>query len=455
MLFNPSRPRTRAKRLSSTNLILIGGEILRGLSFCLVVVLLASAIALTGTSSGIGASSNHLSPAASLHRIAPTTVYPFLPNFKVTDGSSPYKYQVEPTMVINRSGTVFAGWKETDGPDAAGSRAGPSPSTDHGPTWAPIINPGNHGSVLGAIVDTFGNNTVYLTWWDFSRSDILFESSTDGGSTWSPVLRVNDRAGSASGGFPQYPLPAMNVDKQTGAIYVSWADSRNGNPDIYFANSTDGGKTWGTNHRINDNTDSSQQYMVDLAVDGTGKVHAAWEDRRNGNWNIFYSNSTDGGQTWNTNVRVSSEDTPGTLDRPGDYFALEAGPNDYVYVVWTDGRGPDYDIYYARNPGFPVATVTATTSPVGLPVTVDGVTSPSPVQFNWTIGSSHSLGVAATIPAGSGTRYAWDSWSDGGAITHTIVATADETFTASFVKQFQATVGQDPAGLSVLVDDVS
>src|SRR5439155_4331165 len=54
MLFNPSRPRTRAKRLSSTNLILIGGEILRGLSFCLVVVLLASAIALTGTSSGIG-----------------------------------------------------------------------------------------------------------------------------------------------------------------------------------------------------------------------------------------------------------------------------------------------------------------------------------------------------------------------------------------------------------------
>ena len=529
------------------------------------MILLASAIALTGTPSGVGASSNRLSPAASLDRIAPTTVYPFLPNVKVTDESSPYKYQVEPTMVINRSGTVFAGWKETDGPDAAGFRVGSSYSIDQGQTWAPnilmnqthpnlgcrdsdpwmardssdrvhfayleydpgggssppcnsgldvsnttngqdwgtvhyiqghgglvdkdsiafdansrlyatwdegnvlaftwsddfggtwapIINPGNRASVLGAIVDTVGNNTVYLTWWDFSSSDILFESSTDGGNTWSSVIRVNDRAGSASGGFPQYPLPAMNVDKRTGAVYVSWADSRNGNPDIYFTNSTDGGKTWGTNHRINDNTDSSQQYMVDLAVDSTGKVHAAWEDRRNGNWNIFYSNSTDGGQTWNTNVRVSSEDTPGTLDRPGDYFALEAGPNDYIYVVWTDGRGPDYDIYYARNPGFPVATVTATTSPVGLPVTVDGVTSPSPVQFNWTIGSSHTLGVAATIPVGSGTRYAWDSWSDGGAITHTIVATADGTFTASFVKQFQATVGQDPAGLSVLVDDVS
>src|SRR5207237_8033226 len=139
MLFNPSRPRTRAKRLSSTNLILIGGEILRGLSFCLVMILLASAIALTGTPSGVGASSNRLSPAASLDRIAPTTVYPFLPNVKVTDESSPYKYQVEPTMVINRSGTVFAGWKDADGPDAGGFRVGSSYSTDRGQTWAPNI----------------------------------------------------------------------------------------------------------------------------------------------------------------------------------------------------------------------------------------------------------------------------------------------------------------------------
>src|SRR5206468_12700805 len=106
MLFNPSRPRTRAKRLSSTNLILIGGGILRGLTFCLVMILLASAIALTGTPSGVGASSNRLSPAASLDRIAPTTVYPFLPNGKVTDEWPPDKYQVDPTIVIKRSVTV-------------------------------------------------------------------------------------------------------------------------------------------------------------------------------------------------------------------------------------------------------------------------------------------------------------------------------------------------------------
>src|SRR5213078_2352801 len=76
------------------------------------------------------------------------------------------------------------------------------------------------------------------------------------------------------------------------------------------------------------------------------------------------------------------------------------------------------------------------------------------------IGSSHTVGVAATIPVGSGTRYAWDSWSDGVAISHTIVATADGTFTASFVKQVQATVVQEqgfrvttaPGNLSFKVD---
>src|SRR3989442_13024551 len=94
----------------------------------------------------------------------------------------------------------------------------------------------------------------------------------------------------------------MTVAPKSGAIYLSWADSRNGNPDIYFTNSTDGGKTWGTNHRINDNTDNSQQYMVDLAVDGAGAVHAAWGARGPGNWNTFYRNSRDGGRPGSQNV---------------------------------------------------------------------------------------------------------------------------------------------------------
>ncbi|TLZ74022.1 MAG: exo-alpha-sialidase [Methanobacteriota archaeon] len=527
------------------------------------MIVVASALAVWAPSIASGTSSSLLGATAASP--APTSINPFIPNIDIIDHSTPYAWQVEPTMQINKSGAVFVGWKETNGPDAAGYRVGASYSTDQGQTWAPnilmnrthpndncrdsdpwmamdptdrlhygyleydpnggssppcnsgldvsntttgnnwgsvhyiqghgglvdkdsigfdsqgrlyaawdegnvlavtwsdddgghwapIINPGSQGSVLGTIIAAGANGTVYLTWWNFGSSNILFESSSDRGKTWSPIVHVNHRDGSASGGFPQYPLPAMNVDPKSGAIYVSWADSRNGNPDIYFANSTDGGKTWGTNHRINDNTDNSQQYMVDLAVDRAGTVHAAWEDRRTGNWNIFYSNSTDGGRTWSKNVRVTSAETPGSYDRPGDYFAIEAGPNNYIYVVWTDGRGDDFDIYYARSPGFPVATVTVTTDPAGLPVTVDGVTAASPETFNWTIGSTHSVSVSSPIPIGPGSQYLWLSWSDGGAMTHQITADKDLTVTARFVKQHQVSIGTSPQGRTVLVDNVS
>src|SRR5205809_6317978 len=93
MLFNPSRPRTRAKRLSSTNLILIGGEILRGLSFCLVMILLASAIALTGTPSGGRSGAEALGPRPARCSIGTTPVQPVLPDAKVNEGSAPDKDQ--------------------------------------------------------------------------------------------------------------------------------------------------------------------------------------------------------------------------------------------------------------------------------------------------------------------------------------------------------------------------
>src|SRR5207249_3390533 len=172
----------------------------------------------------------------------------------------------------------------------------------------------------------------------------------------------------------------------------------------------------------------------------------------NGAWSIFYSNSTDGGSTWATNLRVSTQDTPLSYDRPGDYFAIEAGLDNTVYVVWTDGRGADFDIYYARSPGFPTSTVTVTTDPAGLPVTVDGVTSKAPVATAWIVGSSHTVSVASPISLGATARYVWSNWSDGGAISHSIVVgTADATVTASFAKQYQSQVSLIPTGLGLIV----
>jgi uncharacterized repeat protein (TIGR02543 family) len=532
----------------------------------IVVAFVLAAVPQTATA---GVSRRSAAPSL-LAGPTPSSVVPFFPNIKVTDGLSPYNWQVEPTMVINKSGTVFAGWKETNGPEAAGYRVGSSYSTDQGNTWAPNIlmnqthpndscrdsdpwmaldpldrvhfayleydpnggssppcnsgldvsnttngqdwgavhyiqgfgglvdkdsiafdtagrlyatwdegnvlaltwsddngnhwasigNPGNVGdSVLGAVVGTYGNSSVYLSWWDINTDNIMFESSTDRGQTWSSQIRVNDAPGSAQEvGAWQIPIPSMNVDPSSGGIAIAWPDNRNSNQDIFFAYSTDGGATWGSSHKINDDSGSAAQWMVDLAIDSTGRVHAAWEDGRNGALNIFYSNSTDHGLTWTTNLRVSSEDTPLSYNRPGDYFALQAGPNDYIYVVWTDGRGADFDIYYARSPGFPAATLTVSTNPGGLKVQLDGTTYTSPAMKVVTIGSTHSVSTPDPQPSGSTTRYVWTSWSDGGTRTHTVTMDSDLNLTATFKKQFLANFAALPPGPptpKILVDNTS
>src|SRR5439155_1400943 len=84
------------------------------------------------------------------------------------------------SIAFDSAGRLYAAWDE-------GNTLALSWSDDDGTHWAPIRNPGNVGhSVLGAVVATFENSTVYLTWWDIDTNNIMFESSSNRGQTWSP-----------------------------------------------------------------------------------------------------------------------------------------------------------------------------------------------------------------------------------------------------------------------------
>ena len=73
----------------------------------------------------------------------------------------------------------------------------------------------------------------------------------------------------------------------------------------------------------------------------------------------------------------------------------------------------------------PTAT-TITTVPAGLPITVDGVAATSPASFDWAVGSTHTIAVAAQAGTAD-PRYAFVRWSDGGDPSHTITAAANQT----------------------------
>lgn len=223
-------------------------------------------------------------------------------------------------------------------------------SQDTGGTWLPTtIVTDRPGQVLGPVIAPQRQGTVSVVWWDSRSGNIMIDTSPDGGRHWSADRRVNAVNGSARWDPKtrwRNSLPSVVVNG-TGSLFVAWPDRGNGDLDIVVARSDDGGLTWSTPVRINDD-DHQDQWMVALAVDGNQVFHAAWMDNRTGNLNVYYSNSTDGGRNWSSNQRVTTEETPSTFARPGDYLGLAADRYGSVYVAWTDGRNGDLDIYFAR-----------------------------------------------------------------------------------------------------------
>lgn len=157
------------------------------------------------------------------------------------------------------------------------------------------------------------SNTLYAAWIDSRdwNQDIYVAHSTDGGTTWSAGVKVNDDTGNAA----QYePTIAIGSD---GTLYLAWVDERNGNPDIYVARSNDNGTTWSTNVRADDDKTMSTQSEPSLIYDNDNTLYLTWRDQRNvDEGDIYFARSVDGGSTWSLSVRANDFRSPVALNSP-------------------------------------------------------------------------------------------------------------------------------------------
>ena len=191
-----------------------------------------------------------------------------------------------------------------------------------------------------------------------TQSDIFFTKSSDG-RTWSVPVRVNNDAGGASQSEPALALDSAN------AIYIAWTDTRNGNNDVFFSKSTNGGLSFFANVRVNDVMTNSQSEPA-LGMDPVNPhlVHVVWTDSRTAasGPDIYYANSTDGGLSFNPNSRVNNDAGAAEQGAP----AIAVAPNEDVYVVWRDPRsvpkGPD--IYFAKSSDRGATWITPLFNPV-------------------------------------------------------------------------------------------
>ncbi len=190
-------------------------------------------------------------------------------------------------------------------------------STDGGRTFSPLTNLSHPPNVQnqGATVAVGPNGEVYVAWEDFHKDRILFTRSLDCGQTFEPEKPITSIVPVPEplpgNGYRLDSFPRMAVDQGTGNIYVVWADFGSGDADVLLTRSVNGGTNWSSLPiRVNDVARNHQIFPAITVFNG--KLDVAFYDSRNDPaaklLDMYDARSTDGGVTFLPNVRVT--DTP-------------------------------------------------------------------------------------------------------------------------------------------------
>lgn len=206
--------------------------------------------------------------------------------------------------------------------------------------------------------------------------------------------------------------PSPGVDPRSGDLYVVWDDQpvQDGKARVAFMRSTDGGTTWSDPLQLNDVEPGRPwnfcQFCPSLSVAPDGRIDVAWYDWRNDPGfnpavtppvnryqDVYYTYSDDGGVTWSPDTRVTDRQ----IDRSIGVFSTQglrgniglASAPDTALIAWDDTRNgseqtQSQDIYF-----------TQVWPDGGLTVVDDGDATP---PLLWVLlGSAIALGVGGAV----------------------------------------------------------
>jgi len=206
-------------------------------------------------------------------------------------------------------------------------------SNNGGATWGADTRLTNNSEISWDPAVEASDNFVHVVWWDErdGNYEIYYKRSIDGGANWGTDIRLTNN--SALSGF-------VNISVLDSLVFVFWNDERDGNNEIYFKQSSNSGTNWGADTRLTDNAGHSERPSSFISGQS---LHVTWEDDRDGNNEIYYKRSTDGGISWEEDTRLTND--PDDSDRP--FISVT---DSIVGVIWMDNRDGNSEIYYKRNP---------------------------------------------------------------------------------------------------------
>lgn len=218
-------------------------------------------------------------------------------------------------------------------------------STDGGTTWEEkLILP---GSQVHHPAFAFSGGVLHMAFsGHLQQPNIMYSRSDDAGDTWSTPVAVSSGAGSHS------QLAQIALDDH--AIHVAWEDDRSDHFNVLYSRSTDGGSTWSDDVQLNDTYYGAR---VKLLSDAEG-VHAVWcqyhgDDGWPSSWSsadygiLWYRFSEDSGVTWTDEFRVSQNEHIPPIDLPdmGANYIQLATYSDGFCAMWQDKRDGNIDLY--------------------------------------------------------------------------------------------------------------
>jgi hypothetical protein len=171
------------------------------------------------------------------------------------------------------------------------------------------INKDNwHNGSLDLALGTDG--ALYVAWTEYEGA-LWVRRSSDGGTTFSDRLRINDTKPARG--------PALALGPK-GVVYLAWTVGDDEAADIRVAKSTDGGGSFGAPVIV----ERSKGYSdaPKLAVDAAGALHVVYAERQR----ILYSRSTDDARSF-----AAPRDISGTN---AGFPALSLDGKGNLYVLW-------------------------------------------------------------------------------------------------------------------------
>lgn len=202
-------------------------------------------------------------------------------------------------------------------------------------------------TVEGAVPCIGTNGEIYVAW--AGAGGIYFDKSTDEGNNWlandilvDPMPTGWDMHVPGMYRCNGLPVTACDISggPNNGTIYINWTDQRNGanNTDVWLSKSTDGGNTWSSPARVNNDLTQTHQFFSWMTIDQTtGYLYFVFYDRRaytDNRTDVYMAISKDGGTTF-TNKKIS--ESPFVPDEGiffGDYTNIVAH-NNIVRPIWT------------------------------------------------------------------------------------------------------------------------